>query len=263
MDKVLDFIERHKIGILVTIVVHLAVFLYFQIGTFKEAVIYEPWDFKNINEESPDDIEVSPEQIQTKEEQNLFKANEEVTSFVKNEDDTREKSRDKNINYTSYSSSGDPEQIEKDYEESLKDEIQKNKPEKENQSDKNTTDLDENRNEEDTEKSKTGDKASDKAVGGATMVSYSLPNRHPLNHNDWNIRNPGYTCGNVNGQVKIAITVNNAGNVEKAEVLNSQGATSCMIRRAKEYALKSRFNYSSNASQKQEGVITYRFVYRE
>ena len=97
------------------------------------------------------------------------------------------------------------------------------------------------------------------------MVSYSLNDRHPLNHNDWYIRNPGYTCGNVNGVVKIAISVDEGGVVVGATVVEaeSQNATPCMKQRAREYALMSRFNYAANAPKKQEGVITYRFVYRE
>ena len=262
MDKIIDFIERHKMGIVITIVVHVALFLYFQIGTFKEAVIYEPWDFQNVNNEAPDNIEVDPEQIQTQEELNLFNSNEKVTSFVKNENDTRETSTAENQQYTSYASGGNPEQMEKDYEKHLKAEIEKNRAPDARSNSKNVTDIDDGKRDPESNKNKGG-AASTKAVGGKTMVSYSLKNRHPLNHNDWNIRNPGYTCGNVNGIVKIAIVVNKGGDVVKADVIGKQGATSCMIRKAKEYALKSRFNYSATTSGEQEGTITYRFVYRE
>lgn len=261
MDKVLDFIERHKIAILVTIVVHVAVFLYFQIGTYKEAIIYEPWDLQNL-QEAQDNIEVTPDQIQTNEEQTLFNSSKEVTSFVKNENDDRERSQDKNMNFTSYSKGGNPEKIERDYEKQLKEEIEKNNEGKEDKSQKVSTDIDNDKNKPKVDP-KTGAGASTKAVGGETMVSYSLIDRYPLNHNDWNVRNPGYTCGNVNGIVKITIVVDNGGNVIKADVISSQSATSCMIDRAKEYALKSRFNYDPKALQRQEGVITYRFVYKE
>ncbi len=262
MGNILDFIERHKMGIIITIIVHVALFLYFQIGTFKEAIIYEPWNFENVSNDAPDDIEVSPEQIETQEELNLFNSDEKVTSFVKNENDTREKSMAENQNYTSYASGGNPEQMERDYEQHLKNEIEKNRATNEDNNSKDITDIDKGDKEPEPEKNKGG-AASTKAVGGKTMVSYSLKNRHPLNHNDWNIRNPGYTCGNVNGIVKVSILVNKGGDVVKAEVVGSQGATSCMIRRAKEYALKSRFNYDTTLSGNQEGTITYRFVYRE
>lgn len=260
MNKLLDFIERHKIGILITIAVHLALFLYFQIATIKEAVIYEPWSFTS--EKAQDNIEVTPDQIQTNEEQDLFNSSEEVTSFVKNENDDRERSLDKNMDYTSYSKGGNPEQMEKDFEKQLKDDIQKSKGDQEDKVDKSSADIENEKNKPDPQ-TNTGGGASSKAVAGATMVSYSLNNRHPLNHNDWNIRNPGYTCGNVNGVVKIAIVVDNGGIVVKADVVSSQNANACMVNRAKEYALMSRFNYSPDASQRQEGMITYRFVYKE
>ncbi|HLV43073.1 MAG TPA: hypothetical protein VKY37_12395 [Brumimicrobium sp.] len=266
MNKIIDFIERHKYGILITLVVHIGIFVYFQVATYKEVILFEPWDFQTMHKEAPDDIEISPEQIQTPEEQDLMNPLEDVTSFVKNQNDTRERSQDRNIDYTSYSQSGNPEQIERDFEQQLKDEIQRKRDEKESQNPTKSTDLEKNKKKDPPkEQSKKGGEASSKAVGGATMVSYSLVDRHPLNHNDWYIRNPGYTCGNVNGVVKIAISVDEGGTVIGASIVESesQNATPCMKQKAREYALMSRFNYASNAPKKQEGVITYRFVYRE
>ena len=116
----------------------------------------------------------------------------------------------------------------------------------------------------DKDKFNFGQNSSSEAVSGETMVSYSLKDRYPLNHNDWYIRNPGYTCGNVNGIVKVAIIVDKGGKVISATYMEvgSQNASECMRQKAVEYALKSRFNYSGQASDKQEGIITYRFVFR-
>lgn len=266
MDKILEFIERHKFGILITLVVHVGLFVYFQVATYKEVVLFEPWDFQSIHKDAPDDIEITPDQIQTPEEEVLMNPQEEVSSFVKNVNDSRERSQNDDVKYTSYSKSGNPEQIENEFEQQLKDEIQRKREERESKNPPSNTDLDKPKKKDPTKSKATqGGDASSKAVGGATMVSYSLMDRHPLNHNDWNIRNPGYTCGNVNGVVKIAISVDEGGIVVGASIVESesQNATSCMKQRAREYALMSRFNYAANAPKKQEGVITYRFVYRE
>lgn len=265
MDKILDFIERHKYGILVTLLVHVGIFVYFQVATYREVVLFEPWDFQSMHKDAPDDIEIRPDQIETPQEQDLLSPQEDVTSFVKNVNDSRERSQSNDINYTSYSKSGNPEQIEKEYEQQLKNEIQRKRQDKESKNRISDADLEKEKSKTNNTKSSQGSEASSKAVGGATMVSYSLKERHPLNHNDWYVRNPGYTCGNVNGIVNIAIIVDEGGVVIAANVIEneSQNATPCMKQRAKEYALMSRFNYSSNAPKKQEGIITYRFVYRE
>ncbi|WP_299201484.1 hypothetical protein [Brumimicrobium sp.] len=264
MDKLLDFIERHKYGIVITLLVHVGLFIYFQVATYKEVILFEPWDFQSVMDEAPDDIEITPDQIQTPQEQQLFNPQEEVSSFVKNENDTREESQSKDIKFTSYSQSGNPEQIENQFEQQLKDEIRRKREERESKNPSTSTDVDKKPKKDPVQNTSSGGEASEKAAGGATMVSYSLAGRHPLNYNDWYVRNPGYTCGNVNGVVKVAISVDEGGHVISATVIEgeSQNATACMKQRSREYALMSRFNYSNKAPKKQEGVITYRFVYR-
>lgn len=262
MYKLINFIERHKFGIIITLVIHVVLFIYFQLATYEEAVYYEPWDFRGRNIDAPDDIQITPDQIETPQEQELFQPQEKVTSFVKNENDDRERSQNQNINYTS--STGDPENIEDEFNESVRQEILGNK-EKSSESSSATADIEDQISQpDDNSKENTSSGGSTEAVGGMTMVSYRLENRHPLNHNDWHVRNPGYTCGNVDGVVKVLIEVEQSGDVVGAKVLEEQSrnATPCMVDRAKEYALKSRFNYDGKAAKKQQGVITYRFVFR-
>lgn len=262
MQGLIDFIERHKYGIIITLLIHVALFIYFQLATYEEVVLYEAWDFQGKNVESPDDIQVAPDQIQTPQEQELFQPQEKVSSFVKNANDKRKKSFNKEIQYTS--SREDAESIEDEFNREAREEIMGNKKGQESKSSATDEVETENDKTKEEEKQSNGSSGSNEAVGGQTMVSYRLDNRHPLNHNDWYVRNPGYTCGNVNGLVKVLIEVGQSGDVLDAKVLDaqSQNATSCMIERAKEYALKSRFNYDGGADKKQQGVITYRFVFR-
>jgi len=260
MQRLTDFIERHKYGIMITLLIHVAVFVYFQIATYEEAIEYDTWDFQGRNVESPDDIEITADQIQTPQEQELFKPQEKVSSFVKNENDKRERSFDKEVQYTS--TEGSAESIEDEFHESLRNEVM---GQKETQDSKNP--ANDNIQTEDDKKQKENDASksgSNEAVGGQTLVSYKLDNRHPLNHNDWYVRDPGYTCGDVNGVVKVLVEVAQSGDVIGAKVLEgqTQNATSCMLEKAREYALKSRFNYDGAANKKQQGVITYRFVFR-
>ncbi|WP_107039805.1 hypothetical protein [Brumimicrobium mesophilum] len=264
MNNLLDFIERHKFGILITLAIHVGIFVYFQVATYKEAVLFEPWEFRNAKDESIDDIQIDPDQIQTPEEQSLLQPQEKVTAFVRDQNDTRKTSQDENTKYTSTYSKTGAEQLERDYEQSIKDQIQKAREEKEGKKTKVSTAIKNEGNKPPKKDAGQGSNSSTEAIGGKTMVSFSLINRHPLNHNDWNVRNPGYTCGNVNGIVTIAISVDVGGEVIGASVIEeqSQGATPCMLEKAREYAMKSRFNYTSSAPKKQEGTITYRFVYR-
>ncbi|MFA5574179.1 MAG: hypothetical protein WC994_03900 [Brumimicrobium sp.] len=263
MNKFIDFIERHKYGIFATLLIHVAMFLYFQIATYKEPTFYQPWDFITENDEAPDDIEISPDQIETPEEFNLYDKFESLSSNVKDENDSREKSSERDKLFSSSYSKGDARQIEDDYERSIREEFDRKREEKFANYSAESTDVEEELNNK-KEETKQTNKNTEKAVSGETMVSFSLSKRHPLNHNDWHIRNPGYTCGEVNGTVKVKIIVDEGGDVISATIIEeaSRNATTCMREQAQKYALMSRFNYDANAPKRQEGTITYRFIYR-
>lgn len=265
MDKIADFVERHKYGILVTLILHVGAFVFFQLYTYKQAIIYEPWDFQTIHKKAPDNIVITPDQIETSQEATLL-PQKKVTSFVKNENDARQRSTEMNQSYTSYADNGDPAQSELEYEQKMRDKILgKDFKEYKPSEKKYTTNLETKTDEKNDPSSKKGGAASEKAVGGATMVSYSLINRYPLNHNDWYVRNPGYTCGNVNGVVVMNIVVDKGGHVIDAKIdeARSSNATFCMRKQAKKYALLSRFNFDGSAAKEQSGTITYQFIYNK
>lgn len=94
---------------------------------------------------------------------------------------------------------------------------------------------------------------------GQPMVNFVLDGRTPHNNDYWNIRNPGYTCGQgISGKVVIKIKVNGSGNVTSAVPVNPGNLNQCLIDQATAYAKMSRFNTSS--TQLQEGTITYVFA---
>jgi hypothetical protein len=266
MNNILDFIEKHKYGIIIALVIHVGLFIYFQVTTYKEKVTYEAWEFRGRNIEAPDDIEFTPDEIETIHSEDFEIENEDISSFVRNESDQREREFKENQKYTSYE--GDVYQNVKDFEKEVINKLQSGRQQPnassndQSQHDSNTSS--EENSSEDQSSERTGDNASKKAVEGKTMVSYVLDNRKPLNNNDWHIRNPGYTCGDVNGVVVVEIKVNANGDVTNAKYLAdaSKNASTCMIRQAEKYALLSRFNFDANAPNQQQGRITYRFVYR-
>ena len=272
MNKILDFIEDHKYGIIVALFVHVGVFIYFQVKTYKEIVVYEPWSFRTKDTQSPDDIELSLDQIETIEEAMLYDQEELITSFVKSENDSREEELQKDKQYTSFDGErnrgGDPYSDIKEFESDVIQQLKEKRAERDGEksfSEQHDTDLESSQlSENEKEQENKKNTASDKAVAGETMVSYDLKNRHPLNHNDWHVRNPGYTCGNVNGLVVVQIRVAPNGDVTHAKYIpnRSMNADNCMIRQAEKYALMSRFNVENEKHGSQEGTITYHFVYR-
>lgn len=240
------------------------VFLYLQMKTYEERVPFEAWSFRGKNIEAPDDIEISPDQIQSFEEAQLdpefFK---EITSHVSNMNDDREKSTNKDEFYSSYK--GNAEQNVRDFERSVIENLQEKRASEDESS--NETKLDEGTDDKkDKQNQQTNNQSgSEKAYAGETMVKYELSNRFPLNNNDWHVRNPGYTCGNVNGKIVVRIRVANSGDVIYAKSIPelSVNPTDCMITQAEKYALLSRFNFDGSANKQQEGTITYNFVYRK
>ncbi len=92
--------------------------------------------------------------------------------------------------------------------------------------------------------------------GGGTGGNYRLGNRKALAK-----PKPTYDC-NEEGKVVVQISVDKAGKVINARpgVKGTTNSATCLLRRAKEAALKTRFNSDSNAPTKQVGSIIYNFT---
>jgi hypothetical protein len=266
MNRVLDFIEDHKYGIIVALIIHVILFIYLQVKTYEEVISYDPWSFKGKNIEAPDNLELTEENIQTVEEFELFDMMhpEDVTSHVRSADDSREESDRPNEYYTSYQ--GNAHENVRDFESQVIQQLQEGRKQKQGDSGAEKTDIKtgEGGDIKDPDPS-SGEEGSKTTITGKTMVTWKLDNRKPHNNNDWHVRNPGYTCGDVNGTVAVSIKVGNSGDVTNAKYVPelSQNANYCMIRQAEKYAMMSRFNFDPNAQKSQEGIITYLFVFRK
>ena len=94
-----------------------------------------------------------------------------------------------------------------------------------------------------------------KEYSGPSVVSYNLDGRKASH-----LKIPAYRCYGA-GDVTVVITVNNAGMVVKAEVMDAVSSDDqCLRRFAVRAARLSRFSASQTAPPNQQGEILYRFI---
>lgn len=91
--------------------------------------------------------------------------------------------------------------------------------------------------------------------GSGSGGNYRLGNRKAIS-----MPKPTYDC-NEEGKVFVSISVDNSGNVISAQpgVKGTTNSANCLLERAKEAALKTKFNSDTNAPSKQVGTIIYNF----
>ena len=263
MDRFFDFIERRKFGIMATFIVHMAVFMYLQIETYTTKVYYSDNDVY-VRIENEEIIPLEPENIEMPTDAQSW--NGEVKNITQDASDKRAKATE---GFSKSSIDSKVEQNVKELERQFFSEFSSSKS-SETGTQSKTTNKESVTDKEKSTKSSQSEKQSENGgdglstiYAGKTMVKYDLAGRFPHNKNDWYIRNPGYTCGsNSNGTVVVAIRVNQNGDVIGARYIpeRSSGANPCMIEKAQEYALKSRFAFKESAPKAQDGFITYNFV---
>lgn len=95
--------------------------------------------------------------------------------------------------------------------------------------------------------------------GDGSGGNYKLGNRKALNR-----PKPTYDC-NEEGKVVVSISVDRAGRVFAAQagIKGTTNSAPCLLNRAKEAALKTKFNADSKAPEKQVGAIIYNFSLSE
>ena len=91
--------------------------------------------------------------------------------------------------------------------------------------------------------------------GSGSGGNYQLGNRKAMTK-----PKPTYDC-NEEGRVVVSISVDKSGKVISAQagVKGTDNSASCLLQRAKEAALKTKFNSDNNAPTKQVGIIIYNF----
>ncbi len=95
--------------------------------------------------------------------------------------------------------------------------------------------------------------------GDGSGGNYRLGNRKALN-----MPKPEYDC-NEEGRVVVSISVDQSGRVFAAQagVKGTTNSAQCLLNKAKEAALKTKFNADSKAPEKQIGAIIYNFSLSE
>ncbi|TNE53770.1 MAG: hypothetical protein EP338_09585 [Bacteroidetes bacterium] len=253
MDRLLDFIERHKYGLLAVLLVYIASFVFFNLETYEKRYVVPIWD-ERAQLETPE-VKINPENIDL---QNFNASQGDVKSIAQDLNDERQKDHQ---NWDRDKAAKDAAQRIKDLE---KEYFGQSGGEKERE--EYRKELEKQRNDGQQKKDpnqQTANSGGNTAYEGQVMVNWQLSGREPHQNNSWYVRNPGYTCGKgANGTVCVRIKVDQGGSVRSASYVSEQssGVNSCMRDQALKYAKLSRFNYSGSAPKQQEGYIYYRFV---
>ena len=259
MNNFFDILDKYKFGLLAALLAYVGIFAYFQIGTFdKVKELYSPFHDGPMIEIPEEEIMLQPENI-------MLPANyqpSDVKNTARDANDKRERS-ETDYSATIPTSKGElsASEFEKKLFENASGVAEREKIVKQIQA---RHEREKNDKAKGDPKTTTNSAGGDKAAAGNVMVEYSVGSRGPHNGNEYNVRNPGYTCGEGSaGKVFMNVKVDAGGMVISAiyDPAKSSGQINpCMIEKAKKYALLSRFNYSPSAPKSESGWIAYTFV---
>ncbi|MBI2259925.1 MAG: hypothetical protein HYU67_13630 [Flavobacteriia bacterium] len=253
MNRIFDFLERYKFGLLAVLIVYIFLFMYLQMETYEKWYVVPIWD-ERAELEKPQEIEIKAENIEVNQ-----KASNDIKSISRDINDQSEKSlKEWSPNKSAKQIENEVKQLEKKMFEETGEAQKREKIKQEQNSQKDKTEKEKYQKNKNVQTN-----SSDKVYSGSVMVDWELKNRQPHLNNTWHVRNPGYTCGTgSNGRVFIKIKVTPSGNVSSAQFVpeKSQNVNDCMLTQAKKYALLSRFSYDSKEDKIQEGYIIYTFV---
>lgn len=243
MDKFLDYIEKYKLAIFGTIIIHIMVFFFSIFTTVKDV---NRMASPVVSLEVPlDDVELEEEDISESTDEENPNFSGEVSNSISNENDERDRS------YEDYSTNSEEAKLSaKELEAQYFKEAAEN-----NERSEYAEEMEEHQVKEKVKTKSNTTSGGANAFAGEVMISYNLKGRDA-----YDLQNPGYTC-NGSGVVVIKIKVDKSGKVKDAtyDTVASKRATTCMVERALLYAKKSRFNYKSTTGV-QAGTITYKFM---
>lgn len=245
----LDFIDRHKEGILGTIIIHLVlatVVLVMKINTLQNRE--SATELNLLSEEEVKQFlepEEKKEDIKTKE---IFSPAEKEMLGAKNI----------GTNEAEKNASQDIDKMVNDIKNELdiKDPAPSESKSTQAAPDENALPDKDKSKEEKINVSKASNTGIRTFYKGPTTVSYFLEGRYHVN-----LPIPVYKCQS-HGKVVMKITVNQQGYVETLEINRAQSniPDECILETAERAARSTRFNSVSTGAQKQSGTLTYIFV---
>lgn len=254
VNNLLEILDRYKYGILAALASYIIIFMYLQMDSYTVYTPIEIFHDGSHVEVPEEDIHLKPENIDMS---GNFQSSD-VKNAVRDLSDTRQRH---NTDF-SYKSAAEAEAAAKSVEDLEKQYFEEAGGYKEREKYRQMIQESNTSKTEENGPKKVENGGADNAAGGEVMVDFVLKGRTPHQNNIWYVRNPGYKCGRVSGKVAVIIKVDQSGYVISATIDDARTVNSdyCMRKEAKDYALKSRFNYSGAAPKTQEGVIYYTFV---
>ena len=255
MNRFFIYLEKYRYGILAVIATYIALFMYLQVESYDQVYSIDVWDKRAELISDKQEIEIKKENIE------VNSKIDDVKNVSRDVNDDREKSKtDWSENKATVKKTDDIEKSIKELEEKYYSETGESVKREEILASKKEKLKEGLKVNKDVVAAKVG---GDKVFSGNVMVEWSLSNRSPHMNDNWNVRNPGYTCGQgSSGVVTLKIIVDQSGKVLNVIYIpgSSSSANSCMIEQAKKYARMSKFAYSGNAPSSQDGTIKYTFV---
>ncbi len=252
MNRVFDWIEKYKFGLIATVAGYIFIFSYLQMSSFTR---YYPIDPFVDGPEIIADEEILLEQDQIEVPQDF---GGEYKNITRDRNDQRERG-DKDW---SENPPMDGEAYAKALEQTYKDETggEAKRAEIREQYEEFKKQEEIRKKKEAAEKAKgnKGDGGTNTQYSGNVLVESDVPGRNPSR-----LPIPGYMCGKgASGTIVMNVVVNKSGNVVSAKFNSGASSSSnyCMIENAQKYAMKSRYNYDGSAPNSQSGKIYYTFI---
>jgi hypothetical protein len=251
MNRIFDWIDKYKFGLIATVAAYIFIFSYLQMQSYTEYFPIEPFhDGPTIEKEEeialdPENIEVPPDY------------QGDIKNISRDRNDKRERSADNWSQNQPSSGEQYAKDMEKKFFEETGGEAKRDAIRKQAEADRKKNEQNQ-KNAKSSSQNNTGTGGTNKAYAGSVMVDWELSDRSSSR-----LPVPGYMCGvGEAGLIVVDISVNQSGNVVSARYNSGASSSSnpCMVEQAKNYALKSRFNYSSSASNTQSGKIYYTFI---
>lgn len=254
MNSFLDSIDKFKYGIFAAMAAYLVIFIYVQSPTVPIEYQISPYLVEAELEIPEDEIELLPENITVTP---RFNANQEFVNATRDENDKRKTSKDKWSEQAAQDEQLSAKELEQKYFEETGGEAKREKILAEMEQRKKD-EAAKNANKNKGEPKKGGDNAPAPEIN--TLASFSLANRSKVR-----LEKPSYMGDKTDvGKIRVKIKVDQGGTVidAKFDPTGSTTTNKTMVDYAIEFALKSKFNYSSSAPAVQEGTITYTYVYQ-
>jgi len=253
MNNFLEYIDKHKFGILAAATVYLGIFIYTQLPSIEYNFYGNPYILEADIEIPEDAIELQPENIKV----DLAVA-KQIINAARDENDTRKQSEKK---WTEQKSMSQTEKnvydLEKQFYEEAGGSKEREKIKKEIEQKKKDLDAEKSKQKSATENT-NNQSGGENSPPPNVLASWNLKNR-----TNQSLPKPGYLCPQgTSGKVTVRIKVDQNGYVTEAKIDPSLSSSmvSCMVENAESYARRARFNISSTAPASQDGTITYTYV---